>query len=320
MLWPKTKKEHPVGGMATTTAASNRGRRAGTKVRCKPWTATEEAQLRALVDAGTKAQQQKKAMWVEIAAQLDNRTVASVEQHFYYMERQERAKSGTPVTGGGSAPKTKSKVSACAAAQPSASKIAKVEATKGRQIKVEDALAYVDREAEAQSIDTPGALDRVLQLFHGHRELILGFNAFLPPGYKIEFSDDEKAPRVQLKYPHGVTGPQPQYNPLAQPPAAPAEEYVDEDVAEIMRRLEKCDEEGRCFECMRKHRGNSLPYWIRHPADEMQEIQDVEFCYDCYDRVRNARRRELGMSHFSDDDGCDSDSDDSDRSDASWDY
>ena len=274
--------------MATTTAASNRGRRAGTKVRCKPWTATEEAQLRALVDAGTKAQQQKKAMWVEIAAQLDNRTVASVEQHFYYMERQERAKSGTPVTGGGSAPKTKSKVSACAAAQPSASKIAKVEATKGRQIKVEDALAYVDRvkmkfekqphiydqatlplsapspltssqrlssspphgrpaprrpslsspphpllllrllqfldlleEAEAQSIDTPGVVDRVLQLFHGHRELILGFNAFLPPGYKIEFSDDEKAPRVQLKYPHGVTGPQPQYNPLAQPPTAP---------------------------------------------------------------------------------------------------
>ena len=66
---------------ATTTAASNRGRRAGTKVRCKPWTATEEAQLRALVDAGTKAQQQKKAMWVEIAAQLGSRTVASVEQH-----------------------------------------------------------------------------------------------------------------------------------------------------------------------------------------------------------------------------------------------
>ena len=32
------------------------------------------------------------------------------------------------------------------------------------------------------------------------------------------------------------------------------EEYVDEDVAEVMRRLEKCDEEGRCFECMRKPR------------------------------------------------------------------
>ena len=31
-----------------------------------------------------------------------------------------------------------------------------------------------------------------------------------PPGYKIEFSDDESKPRVQLKYPQGMTGPQPQ--------------------------------------------------------------------------------------------------------------
>ena len=30
-----------------------------------------------------------------------------------------------------------------------------------------------------------------------------------PPGYKIEFSDDEKQPRVQLKYPQVMTGPQP---------------------------------------------------------------------------------------------------------------
>jgi len=98
-----------------------------------------------------------------------------------------------------------------------------------RQLKVEDALAYLDqvkmkfekqphiynqfldimKEFKAQSIDTPGVIDRVLQLFHGHRELILGFNTFLPPGYKIEFSDDENKPRVQLKYPQGMTGPQP---------------------------------------------------------------------------------------------------------------
>jgi histone deacetylase complex regulatory component SIN3 len=31
-----------------------------------------------------------------------------------------------------------------------------------------------------------------------------------PPGYKIEFSEDENKPRVQLKYPPGMTGPQPQ--------------------------------------------------------------------------------------------------------------
>ena len=88
-----------------------------------------------------------------------------------------------------------------------------------RQLKVEDALAYLDqvkmkfedkpeiynqfldimKEFKAQSIDTPGVIERVLQLFHGHRMLILGFNTFLPPGYEIEFSDDQDKPRVQLK-------------------------------------------------------------------------------------------------------------------------
>ena len=91
-----------------------------------------------------------------------------------------------------------------------------------RQLKVEDALAYLDqvkmkferkpqiynqahtrpparpppepppsprptppqfldimKEFKAQSIDTPGVIDRVLHLFNGHRELILGFNTFL---------------------------------------------------------------------------------------------------------------------------------------------
>ena len=91
-----------------------------------------------------------------------------------------------------------------------------------RQLKVEDALAYLDqvkmkferkpqiynqvhtrpparpppepppsprptppqfldimKEFKAQSIDTPGVIERVLHLFNGHRELILGFNTFL---------------------------------------------------------------------------------------------------------------------------------------------
>ena len=42
------------------------------------------------------------------------------------------------------------------------------------------------KEFKKKSIDTPGVIDRVLQLFDGHRELILGFNTFLPEGYKIE--------------------------------------------------------------------------------------------------------------------------------------
>lgn len=36
------------------------------------------------------------------------------------------------------------------------------------------------------SIDTPGVIRRVSELFKGHNNLILGFNTFLPPGYKIE--------------------------------------------------------------------------------------------------------------------------------------
>src|SRR5690606_37676528 len=34
-------------------------------------------------------------------------------------------------------------------------------------------------------IDTPGVILRVKYLFQGHPDLILGFNTFLPPGYKI---------------------------------------------------------------------------------------------------------------------------------------
>lgn len=42
------------------------------------------------------------------------------------------------------------------------------------------------KEFKSQSIDTPGVIARVSNLFRGHPELIVGFNTFLPPGYKIE--------------------------------------------------------------------------------------------------------------------------------------
>ena len=38
------------------------------------------------------------------------------------------------------------------------------------------------------SIDTMGVINRVSDLFDGHTELIVGFNTFLPPGYKIEMN------------------------------------------------------------------------------------------------------------------------------------
>ncbi|ELR12555.1 paired amphipathic helix protein sin3, putative [Acanthamoeba castellanii str. Neff] len=43
----------------------------------------------------------------------------------------------------------------------------------------------VMKEFKAQTIDTPGVIARVSDLFKGHDDLILGFNTFLPPGYKI---------------------------------------------------------------------------------------------------------------------------------------
>ena len=41
------------------------------------------------------------------------------------------------------------------------------------------------------SIDTPGVINRVSNLFKGHPDLIVGFNTFLPPGYKIEVQANE---------------------------------------------------------------------------------------------------------------------------------
>jgi paired amphipathic helix protein Sin3a len=42
---------------------------------------------------------------------------------------------------------------------------------------------------KAETIDTPGVIQKVSELFRGHNNLILGFNTFLPPGYRIENSD-----------------------------------------------------------------------------------------------------------------------------------
>ncbi|XP_076267862.1 SIN3 transcription regulator family member A [Rhynchophorus ferrugineus] len=75
-----------------------------------------------------------------------------------------------------------------------------------QRLKVEDALSYLDlvkfkfgtkpqvyndfldimKEFKSQSIDTPGVIQRVSNLFKGFPDLIVGFNTFLPPGYKIE--------------------------------------------------------------------------------------------------------------------------------------
>lgn len=73
-------------------------------------------------------------------------------------------------------------------------------------LRVQDALGYLDqvkskfndqpfvynqfldimKEFKSQSLDTPGVIEKVSTLFRGHIDLIVGFNTFLPPGYRIE--------------------------------------------------------------------------------------------------------------------------------------
>ncbi|XP_057319061.1 paired amphipathic helix protein Sin3a-like isoform X3 [Microplitis mediator] len=87
-----------------------------------------------------------------------------------------------------------------------------------QRLKVEDALSYLDqvkykfsdqpqvyndfldimKEFKSQSIDTPGVISRVSNLFKGHPELIVGFNTFLPPGYKIEVHSNEQGLAFQV--------------------------------------------------------------------------------------------------------------------------
>jgi len=96
---------------------------------------------------------------------------------------------------------------------------AAAQSQEGKVLKVEDALTYLDevkrqfgdqphiynmfleimKSFKAEAIDTPGVIQKVSELFKGHNNLILGFNTFLPPGYRIENSDlpDDSRPQVQ---------------------------------------------------------------------------------------------------------------------------
>lgn len=51
---------------------------------------------------------------------------------------------------------------------------------------------------KTQQIDTPGVIRRVSNLFQGNRRLVLGFNTFLPEGYKIEIPLDGEGPPVAV--------------------------------------------------------------------------------------------------------------------------
>ena len=74
-----------------------------------------------------------------------------------------------------------------------------------RELRVEDALMYLDQvkmefsshpeiydlfldimnNFKSGKIDTPGVIQKVSELFIGNKKLVLGFNTFLPEGYKV---------------------------------------------------------------------------------------------------------------------------------------
>ncbi|EMD34640.1 hypothetical protein CERSUDRAFT_116814 [Gelatoporia subvermispora B] len=95
-----------------------------------------------------------------------------------------------------------------------------------RPLNVTDALSYLDsvkmqfqdnpdvynrfldimKDFKSQLIDTPGVIERVSNLFHGHPMLIQGFNTFLPAGYRIECTTDTKNPNfITVTTPMGTT-------------------------------------------------------------------------------------------------------------------
>jgi len=127
-----------------------------------------------------------------------------------------------------------------------------------RELRVEDALLYLDdvkrefkdrpaiyneflaimKNFKTQEVDTPGVIARVSKLFRGYNNLILGFNTFLPDGFKISLADLERAEALRLaeeaaaakakkpKGPGAKRGPKPKQSPKQPPGAAGQSGYM----------------------------------------------------------------------------------------------
>ncbi|KAK3393589.1 hypothetical protein B0H63DRAFT_406819 [Podospora didyma] len=115
----------------------------------------------------------------------------------------------------------------------------------GQQPILNDALSYLDqvkvqfheqpdvynkfldimKDFKSQTIDTPGVISRVSELFAGHPNLIQGFNTFLPPGYRIECGLENNPNSIRVTTPSGSTlhtigGGRPTQLEVAPPPTS----------------------------------------------------------------------------------------------------
>uniref|UniRef100_A0A7S0GW34 Histone deacetylase interacting domain-containing protein n=1 Tax=Micromonas pusilla TaxID=38833 RepID=A0A7S0GW34_MICPS len=75
-----------------------------------------------------------------------------------------------------------------------------------------DEFLEIMKEFKAQRIDTEGVIKRVKTIFRGHKDLILGFNQFLPKGHEIRVEDVEREEREEAERQKGAGGaaPKPQ--------------------------------------------------------------------------------------------------------------
>ncbi|KAK6281649.1 hypothetical protein POUND7_015474 [Theobroma cacao] len=68
-----------------------------------------------------------------------------------------------------------------------------------------DDFLEVMKDFKAQRIDTAGVIARVKELFKGYRDLILGFNTFLPKGYEITLpQEDEPTQKKPVEFEEAI--------------------------------------------------------------------------------------------------------------------
>ncbi|CAH8297642.1 unnamed protein product [Eruca vesicaria subsp. sativa] len=71
-----------------------------------------------------------------------------------------------------------------------------------------DEFLEVMKDFKAQRVDTSGVILRVKELFKGNRELILGFNTFLPKGFEITLlpeEDDQPLPKKPVEFEEAIS-------------------------------------------------------------------------------------------------------------------
>eukprot|EP01025_Chloroclados_australasicus_P059364 TRINITY_DN7503_c0_g2_i1.p1 TRINITY_DN7503_c0_g2~~TRINITY_DN7503_c0_g2_i1.p1 ORF type:complete len:273 (+),score=27.59 TRINITY_DN7503_c0_g2_i1:147-965(+) len=74
-----------------------------------------------------------------------------------------------------------------------------VKARFGDRKDVYDQFLQIMKEFKSSMVNTDGVIQRVKALFVGHRDLILGFNTFLPRGYEIRHDfDEEERPQIEF--------------------------------------------------------------------------------------------------------------------------